>query len=114
VRTPLSWLANVELPSACTDAVASMYERFDGRGFPVGLRGDEIPLSARVLSACDAYSDLTANPRNPYRRTLTEAEAYEVIAQFEGSLFDPYVVEHLAQLLGFSRAGRMHDANAVG
>ena len=102
VRTPLSWLANVKLPDECTDAVASMYERFDGRGFPIGLKGSEISLGARVLAVCDAFSDLTANPRNPYRRTLSESEACEVITQFEGSLFDPYVVEHLAQLLGLA------------
>jgi HD-GYP domain-containing protein (c-di-GMP phosphodiesterase class II) len=114
VRTPLSWLANVDLPSDSTDAVASMYERFDGRGFPIGLRGGEIPLGARVLSACDAFSDLTANPRNPYRRTLSEAEAYEVIAQFEGSLFDPYVVEHLAQLLGFTPDDSFGGSDAMG
>ena len=114
VRTPLSWLANVKLPNDCTDAVASMYERFDGRGFPIGLRGEEIPLAARVLSTCDAFSDLTANPRNPYRRTLSEAEAYEVIAQFEGSLFDPCVVEHLAQLLGFVVTNRLGGTDIAG
>jgi len=103
VRTPLSWLAKVGLPDDCTDAVASMYERFDGRGFPIGLKGEEIPLGARVLTLVDAFHDLTANPRNPYRRTLTPAEAYEVLAQFRGSLFDPYVVERFAELLGFAR-----------
>ncbi|MBN2193001.1 MAG: HD domain-containing protein [Polyangiaceae bacterium] len=103
VRTPLSWLAKVALPDECTDAVASMYERFDGRGFPVGLAGEGIPLGARVLTLVDAFHDLIANPRNPYRRTLTVAEAFEVIAQFQGSLFDPYVVERFAQLLGFVR-----------
>ena len=100
VRTPLSWLANVQLPGACTEAVAAMYERFDGRGFPVGLRGGEVPLGARVLSVCDSFHDLTDNPKNPYRRTLTEAEAFEVMTQFQGTLFDPSVVERLAQLLG--------------
>lgn len=104
VRTPLSWLAKVGLPDDCTDAVASMYERFDGRGFPIGLSGAEIPLGARVLSLVDAFHDLTVNPRNPYRRTLTAVEAFEVLAQFQGSLFDPYVVDRFAELLGFVRA----------
>ena len=114
VRTPLSWLANVDLPLDSTDAVGSMYERFDGRGFPIGLRGEEIPLAARVLAVSDAFSDLTANPRNPYRRTLSDAEAYEVISQFEGSLFDPYVVEHLAHLLGFGTVDGLGGSDVVG
>lgn len=114
VRTPLSWLANVDLPHPCTDSVASMYERFDGRGFPIGLHGAEIPLGARVLAVCDAFCDLTANPRNPYRRTLTEAEAFEVLAQFQGSLFDPAVVELLGQLLGFSSPSAGAGTEGVG
>ena len=47
-----------------------MYERFDGKGFPLGLAGKDIPLGARILAVADAYADLTQNPRNPARRML--------------------------------------------
>ena len=45
-----------------------MYERFDGKGFPDGQAGKDIPLGARILAIGDTYADLTQNPRNPYRK----------------------------------------------
>ena len=96
--TPLRLLESIELPGAATGAVAAMYERFDGQGFPSGLRGKDIPVGARILSLCDAYSDLTLNPRNPYRRMLSQAEALKVLSEFSGTLFDPDLAELLVQI----------------
>lgn len=98
-QTPVRLLESVALPSASTSSVAAMYERWDGQGFPSRLSGSSIPLGARVLSVCDTYSDLTQNPRNPYRRLLDHAEALTVVDKLKGTLFDPELVAHLSLLV---------------
>lgn len=99
VLTPVRLLDSVSLPAQATEAVAAMYERYDGDGFPARLGGKSIPLLARVLSLCDTYSDLTQNSRNPYRKALSHAEAQAVLSRLGGSLFDPDLVELLGHLV---------------
>ena len=92
-HAPLRLLEAVELPRDCVQAVSGMYERFDGKGLPSGQRGKEIPLGARVLAIADTYADLTQNPRNPFRKTLTPAQACEVLHRYRDSIFDPNLVD---------------------
>jgi len=92
-RTPARLLEGVKLGPETTEAVLHMYERFDGRGFPDNLTGKNIPLGARILAATDSYSDLTQNPRNPFRKSLTPAEALEVLTKFRGTIFCPEVID---------------------
>ncbi|GMV17301.1 MAG: DUF4388 domain-containing protein [Polyangiaceae bacterium] len=99
VYTPQRLVESVGLPMEATTAVSSMYERFDGSGFPGRMAGKSIPLSARVLALCDTYSDLTLNPRNLYRKELSHEEAHKVLDEYAGSLFDPDLVELLSQLV---------------
>ena len=63
--TPQRLVESVGLPMDATTAVSTMYERFDGTGFPGRISGKQIPLGARVLSLCDTYSDLHAQPAQP-------------------------------------------------
>ncbi len=93
VRTPSRLLEATELPQSARRAVESMYERYDGQGFPGALAAKNIPLGARILALADTYADLTQNPRNPYRRALKPAEACEVLARFKGSVFDPNIAD---------------------
>jgi len=67
------------------------HERFDGAGYPDGLREDEIPFLARILSVADAY-DAMASDR-AYRQRMAEDIILEVIAEGAGSQFDPRVVD---------------------
>ena len=97
--TPQRLVESVGLPIDATAAVGAMYERFDGAGFPGRVAGKQIPLGARVLSLCDTYSDLTLNPRNLYRKELSHEEANKVLTEHAGTLFDPDLVELLAQLV---------------
>ncbi|MEZ4225573.1 MAG: DUF4388 domain-containing protein [Polyangiaceae bacterium] len=99
VYTPGRLVESVGLPMEATSAVAAMYERFDGQGFPGRLQGKNIPLGGRVLALCDTYSDLTLNPRNPYRKELSHEEAHDVMIKFAGTIFDPDLVELLTQLV---------------
>jgi response regulator RpfG family c-di-GMP phosphodiesterase len=93
VSTPTRLLEAIRLPEDAAKAVTHMYERYDGKGFPNGLVGKDIPLGARVLAVCDTYSDLTQNPRNPYRKQLSPTEACTVLAQHKDKIFDPHLVD---------------------
>jgi response regulator RpfG family c-di-GMP phosphodiesterase len=95
----LRLLENIELPEFVADAVGAMYERFDGQGVPGRLGAKDIPLGARILSLSDTFSDLTLNPRNPFRKTLSNPEALEVLGRYRGSIFDPDLVDLLSQLV---------------
>ncbi len=93
LRTPARLLESVKIPAETTDAIDHMYERHDGLGFPDAQAQKSIPFGARILAIVDTYADLTQNPRNPYRKPLNPAEAFEVIAERKGTVFDPDLVD---------------------
>ncbi len=67
------------------------HERFDGRGYPDGLRGDQIPLTARIFSVADAFDAMTTD--RPYRGSVSVERALAEIRECAGSQFDPEVAE---------------------
>jgi len=71
--------------------VRHCHERWDGRGYPDGLTGEEIPLESRIIFVCDAYHAMTTD--RPYRRRLSHPEAVRRLREGAGSQFDPRVVE---------------------
>ncbi len=91
--TPQRLLESVHLSAETVGALASMYERYDGKGIPEGLTGKDIPLGARVLAITDTYADLTQNPRNPFRKTLSAGDACNVLAENKEKIFDPHLVD---------------------
>ena len=90
---PSRLMEAVKLPREATHAVETMYERYDGGGFPSGTSGKEIPLTARLLSIADTYADLTQNPKNPFRKRLEAPQACEALIRFRGTVFDPNLVD---------------------
>jgi response regulator RpfG family c-di-GMP phosphodiesterase len=90
---PARLLDPVRLPADTKEAVAHMYERYDGKGFPDGTSGKDIPLGARLLAICDTYADLTSNPRNPFRKTLSPVDAVAALAKYKDTIFDPNLVD---------------------
>lgn len=76
--------------------VRSHHEQFDGRGYPDGLVGEDIPFLARIAAVADVY-DALANDR-PYRKGFTSDESVAVIVKGSGTHFDPVVVEALLRL----------------
>jgi HD-GYP domain-containing protein (c-di-GMP phosphodiesterase class II) len=73
------------------------HERYDGQGYPKGLRGEEIPFLARVLSAIDTYVALVSV--RPYQPRFTREEAIAELRRSAGTQLDPHIVEVLIGLL---------------
>jgi HD-GYP domain-containing protein (c-di-GMP phosphodiesterase class II) len=78
------------------EIVRSHHERFDGSGYPRGLRGEEIPLGARIFAIADAFDAMTSD--RPYRRALPVDEAIQRIVAGAGTQFDPTCAEAFAEL----------------
>ncbi|MGE5808855.1 MAG: HD-GYP domain-containing protein [Nitrospirota bacterium] len=72
------------------DIVYAHHERFDGSGSPKGLKGEDIPLGARLFAVTDTFDALTSN--RPYRNAATYDEALRIISEEAGKHFDPQVV----------------------
>ena len=72
------------------------HERYDGQGYPAGLKGDEIPLIASIISVADAFDAMTTD--RPYRRALSDKEAIEEIMRVSGKQLDPEVTKVLIEL----------------
>jgi putative two-component system response regulator len=73
------------------DIVYTHHERWDGQGYPRGLKGEDIPVAGRIVALVDVY-DALSNSRS-YRTSLTHEEAVETIAAGRGTHFDPDVVD---------------------
>lgn len=73
------------------------HERFDGTGYPDGLRGDEIPLESRILAVVDAFEAMTSD--RPYQKAMSVDEALEELSRFSGTQFDPQVVKAMVALV---------------
>lgn len=66
------------------------HEKWDGSGYPAGLKGSEIPLAARIVALCDVFDALTSD--RPYKRAWSVDEALELIQEQAGKHFDPELV----------------------
>jgi anti-anti-sigma regulatory factor len=90
-------LEEMDFPPEVIDVVRHHHERWGGEGYPDGLRGNEIPLGARIVSLVDSYVAMTGE--RPYRRALPFDKARQVVAENWGTPFDPSVVEVFLQVL---------------
>ena len=84
-------LDSIKFPWKVRPIIIHHHERYDGKGYPSGLKGREIPIGARILTVVDAFAAMTAN--RPYRRSLSKDEAIQELHKNVGSQFDPEVVE---------------------
>jgi putative two-component system response regulator len=73
------------------DIIRHHHERWDGDGFPYGLKKEEIPLGSRIIIVCDTFDAMTSN--RPYRKALTKEIAFDELRRCSGSQFDPRMVK---------------------
>ncbi|HSK86890.1 MAG TPA: HD-GYP domain-containing protein, partial [Anaerolineales bacterium] len=89
-------LSPIEFLLPALDIPYCHHEKWDGSGYPRGLRGEEIPLAARIFPVTDVWDALTSN--RPYRGALPHAEVRQKIEDDAGRHFDPRVVEAFMEL----------------
>jgi putative nucleotidyltransferase with HDIG domain len=101
-------LASVPGGAGVAAAVRGHHERWDGRGYPDELAGEEIPIASRIIAVADAWHAMTSN--RSYRRALDEEHARQELRDGAGSQFDPAVVDALLAVTtdNRDRAGRFH------
>lgn len=90
-------LLHVGVDGVVAEAVAAHHERVDGRGYPLGLSGDEIPLLARIVAVAETYDTLTA--ATSYRTPVSSFQALNELRRVSGTQLDEQVVEALAGML---------------
>jgi len=93
----------IEFQEQVTEIIIAHHERMDGRGYPRGLKGEQIPLGARIIAVLDAYESMTVG--RPYRQAITSEEAVVELRRCAGSQFDPKVVEAFGQLYALQHDG---------
>jgi HD-GYP domain-containing protein (c-di-GMP phosphodiesterase class II) len=91
VRIGYDLVCRIAFLAGSAELVLTHHERYDGTGYPQGLRGDEIPLSARIFAVADTLDAMTSD--RPYRRALPYSVAREEIIRESGRQFDPEVVK---------------------
>ncbi|PYT14234.1 MAG: hypothetical protein DMF51_08940, partial [Acidobacteria bacterium] len=92
-RIGVEILETINFPFPLTEVVRSHHEKWDGSGYPDCLKGEEIPITARILSVVDCYDALTSD--RPYRKPLSAEEALKYVQSEAGTAFDPKVVDAL-------------------
>jgi HD-GYP domain-containing protein (c-di-GMP phosphodiesterase class II) len=86
-----SLLQRIPFLSGAREIVESHHEKFDGSGYPKGLKGDQIPIGARIFAVADVFDALTTD--RPYKAALSYRSAAGMIARERAAHFDPEVVE---------------------
>jgi len=84
-------LKDISFLSGAAAIVHTHHERFDGKGYPQGLAGDDLPLGARIFALADAFDAMTSD--RPYRKALPPEVAWQEVLRHSGTQFDPRVVQ---------------------
>jgi PAS domain S-box-containing protein/putative nucleotidyltransferase with HDIG domain len=93
----LQMLSTIEFLKSAAEIPYYHHEKWDGTGYPHGLRGEEIPLSARIFAIVDVWDAL--NSDRPYRKAWPKDEALRYIHEQNGKHFDPRIVEHFMKII---------------
>jgi GGDEF domain-containing protein len=84
-------LSSIKFPYPVVPIVRHHHENWDGKGYPDGLRGTDIPIGARILSVVDCFDALTSD--RPYRPRLSDADAIRILNDRRGKMYDPLIVD---------------------
>jgi HD-GYP domain-containing protein (c-di-GMP phosphodiesterase class II) len=101
----------IEFLEQVKQVIMHHHERYDGGGYPEGLKGEEIPVGARILAVVDSYSSMLSE--RPYRGAMSRDEALEELRRCRGSQFDPRVVDKFIETVERRRAGEESQPEAA-
>lgn len=104
-------LGHVRSMKKITDGMRLHHERPDGLGYPLGLKGDEIPVIASIISVADTFDAMTST--RPYRKGLDYEVAYEEIVRHRGTQFDEKVVDAFIKAFKIERMGKKRIKDAT-
>ena len=90
-------LKDIDMITGVAIGAKSHHERYDGRGYPEGLKGEEIPYIARIIAVADSYDAMTSN--RVYRKHLTYEQVMSELKKGEGTQFDPAVAKAMEELI---------------
>lgn len=90
-------LEGLEIYKGCIEIIRHEHEHWDGTGYPDGLRGEEIPLGARIIAVADVWHALLSD--RPYRKAYTKEEARKIMQDMAGKVLDPKLVELFLKIL---------------
>jgi HD-GYP domain-containing protein (c-di-GMP phosphodiesterase class II) len=82
------------------------HERWDGSGYPLGLKGNQIPLEARIFAVADVWDALTSD--RPYRKALDKEAAIQYMCEQSGTLFDPQVIDIFLKWMESNKQGNSY------
>ena len=91
------WLSSIDFLGPALDIPYSHHEKWDGSGYPRGIKGEEIPLSARLFAVVDVWDALCSD--RPYRHAMSKADALEYIRSSAGTHFDPSLARVFIELI---------------
>jgi len=101
VRNHPLWGAEVarkaRLPETVVNIILSHHERYDGKGYPAGLKGKDIPVEARIVGIADVFDALTTE--RPYRKSYEIEEAFDILSSIKGSVLDPVLVDLFLKII---------------
>jgi putative nucleotidyltransferase with HDIG domain len=100
-QTGYDILKNIPFLEPSLDAILHHHEKFNGKGYPAGISGNAISLSARILAVVDVYDALTSN--RPYRPAFSSEKALEIIRGESGQQFDPEIIQALLRIPGINK-----------
>lgn len=104
VRNHPMWGAEVarqaRLSEIIVNIILSHHERYDGKGYPSGLKGEEIPIEARIVAVADIYDALTTE--RPYRKAYDTEKALEMLISMKGNVLDSEMVDVFSEILEIS------------
>nr|WP_312578546.1 HD-GYP domain-containing protein [Sedimentibacter sp.] len=91
------------------------HERFDGKGYPIGLKGEEIPIGSRIIAICDSIDAMTSD--RSYRKAYDFDYCYEEIKKNIGTMYDPmignYVIDHWSEVINATNKSDKCDYSSI-
>lgn len=104
-----NFLMSIDYLKMITPLVLYHHERWDGSGYPYGIKGDAIPLGARIIGVADSFDAMVSE--RPYKAPLSPAEALQEIVSCRGTQFDPVVVDAFASIYASFGFDTKHNAS---